>query len=172
MPVCRTKKSTLSCEHKSRYIPYYRITLISHTLMNHHDDISAAVIRKLNYLGRQAESGIAANTAMLALTQRKRVVDARQEKNICQSIKNLCTNWASNVKVKLTSRRPSLPSWCHLHPFPLQYDRPSSCLPLLINSPPYHFSWQSIALPCNCCRPFCHCSSSHCHHLCPCRHTF
>jgi hypothetical protein len=36
--------------------------------MNHRDDISAVIIRKLNYLGQQAESGITANTAMLLST--------------------------------------------------------------------------------------------------------
>ena len=54
-----------------------RITLIGRTLMNHHDAISAAVVRKLNYLGRQAKSDIAANTAMLSSTKERGAVGAR-----------------------------------------------------------------------------------------------
>jgi hypothetical protein len=54
-----------------------RITLIGHTLLNHHDDISAAIVRKLNYLGQQAESGIAANTAVLPSTKERGVVGTR-----------------------------------------------------------------------------------------------
>jgi len=48
--------------------------------MNHHDDISAAVFRKLNYLGRQAESGIATNTAMVSSTKERGAEGARREK--------------------------------------------------------------------------------------------
>jgi hypothetical protein len=36
--------------------------------MNHHDDSSAAVVGKLSYLGRQAQSGNAANIALLPST--------------------------------------------------------------------------------------------------------
>jgi hypothetical protein len=43
--------------------------------MNHHDDISAAIIRKLT-----TESGIAPNTAMLPSTKERGAVGARCEK--------------------------------------------------------------------------------------------
>jgi hypothetical protein len=36
--------------------------------MNHHDDSFAAIVKKLNYLGRQAQSGDAANIALLPST--------------------------------------------------------------------------------------------------------
>jgi hypothetical protein len=41
--------------------------------MHHHDGIfSAAVVGKLNYLGRPAEFGVAATTALLLTTQTKK----------------------------------------------------------------------------------------------------
>jgi hypothetical protein len=47
-------------------------TLIGSTLMHRHDGISAAIVGRLNCLGRQAEFGVAADTALLRTTQTKR----------------------------------------------------------------------------------------------------
>jgi hypothetical protein len=45
--------------------------------MHHHDDISAAIIGKLNYLGRQAESDIVADPTLLLTTQKRGMMCTR-----------------------------------------------------------------------------------------------
>jgi hypothetical protein len=52
------------------------------TLIHHHHSISAAIVGKLNYLGKQAEFGLAVNTALLLTTQTNRGCGRKVRKNM------------------------------------------------------------------------------------------
>ena len=95
-PICHTKKSTLSHKLESQYgiIPQVIPSLATHiwTTTYHHDGISAAFEGKLNYLGRQAESGITTVPAMLPTTQKRPAMCARWE-NIEVPFCTFCLHW-------------------------------------------------------------------------------
>jgi hypothetical protein len=57
--------------------------LIGFTLMHHQDGISAAIVGKLNYRGRQAEFGVATDTALLLTTHTNRGCGCKARKNMC-----------------------------------------------------------------------------------------
>jgi hypothetical protein len=51
--------------------------------MHHHNGTAAVVVGQFNYLGQQAKSGVATNTALLPSMQRKRGCGFKQGKNCC-----------------------------------------------------------------------------------------